>query len=62
MSKYCENCGCSLRYGICTNCLEELYIHDYQSEYISDPLSNDFLEKIGQQRKELKERKRVSDE
>lgn len=26
MTKYCENCGCAIRSGYCTNCQEEAYI------------------------------------
>lgn len=29
---YCENCGCKVYNGACTNCHEELYILDQYAE------------------------------
>lgn len=32
MKTYCENCGCAVYDGRCTNCDEELYILDQYDE------------------------------
>lgn len=32
MSNYCEDCGCKVYNGRCTNCHEELYILDQYEE------------------------------
>jgi len=56
--KCCEDCGCKIYGGICSNCHEELYIIENQSEYIDTPLSNDFLKKAKKQRRALNERQR----
>lgn len=32
MADYCEDCGCKVYNGICTNCHEELYIEDQYYE------------------------------
>lgn len=50
MSK-CENCGSTLRSGICTNCQEELYIWDYQMEdQDKQKASKEFKDKVEEQR------------
>lgn len=54
---YCNDCGCKTSNGICSNCHEELYIVEYQGEYIDFDLSDEFLEKVEQQRKEIKDGK-----
>ena len=58
----CSNCGCRTNNGVCSNCQEEYYILENQSEYIEGPLSNDFIEKAKKQEKEVrrerKEKKR----
>ena len=51
---HCENCGCKKREGICTNCHEELYIMDYQSEFIDFPLSDEFIKKAKEQKEEIR--------
>lgn len=56
MGRYCENCGCLLSGGICSNCQEELYIIENQSEYIEKPLSEEFMRKANEQKEELKRR------
>ncbi len=55
----CEDCGCRTSGGICSNCQEELYIIEYQHEYVDLPLSNDFQNKAKEQKQYLKERKRL---
>ena len=51
----CENCGTKLSHGICPNCQEELYIVEEQYEDLG-PLSDAFVEKVRQQRKEVQQR------
>ena len=53
----CEDCGCKIYDGICSNCHEELYISEYQTEFIDFPLSDEFLEKVKESRQILKEAK-----
>lgn len=49
----CEDCWCGLRNWICTNCHEEYYIANSQSEYISEPLSDEFRAKVDESAKIL---------
>lgn len=49
----CENCGCGLHNGICSNCHEESYILTYQSDGIDFPLSDEFIEKANSQDGEI---------
>jgi hypothetical protein len=49
---YCDDCGTKLSGGICPNCQEELYIFENQHEDLP-PLSDEFSEKVKQQRKEV---------
>lgn len=37
MSDYCSDCGCGRMNGICSNCQNELYILEYQTEFIEEP-------------------------
>lgn len=54
---YCNDCGLqAVSNGICSNCQEELYIIEFQSEWI-DELSDEFVETANQQRTYLRERK-----
>ncbi len=55
--KECEDCGCKLINGICTNCHEELYINDYQMPEFPMEVSNEWNEKVKQQRHELEAKK-----
>ena len=55
--KCCEDCGCKIYGGICSNCQEELFIIENQSEFIYTPLSDDFLEKAKKQRRTLNEQR-----
>ena len=55
--KTCEDCGCRLREGLCTNCQEELYIYLYQLPEIDDPdfvVSEEFMETVREQRQQEK--------
>lgn len=53
MSK-CENCGCILEDGICSNCHEELFILTYQSDDIIEPVSDEFIRKAEEQKEEIR--------
>ena len=50
----CLNCGCYLNSGICSNCQEELYIFENQFDDLPESISDDFVEKIKEQRATLK--------
>jgi hypothetical protein len=52
-SNYCADCGCRTSNGICSNCQEELYILEFQSEWIDGPLSDEFMTTAREQRKYL---------
>ncbi len=56
MSNYCPDCGSRTGGGICSNCQEELWILENQSEYI-DEVSQEFADKAKEQQKELNKRK-----
>lgn len=52
---YCEDCGCKVFSGKCTNCHEELYILE-QYEELNMPLPNDdteFMQKVYEQQKQV---------
>lgn len=55
MPKYCDNCGCKVYSGRCTNCHEELYILDqYYDQGMKLPDKNsDFMKKVYDQEKDL---------
>ena len=59
--KTCENCGCRLSNGICSNCNEELYILEYQVPYIDEPIkfSDEFLQKADKDYIEVQKRKEL---
>jgi hypothetical protein len=54
MSNYCPDCGCKVYGGICSNCQEELYIFENQNEFLPESLSDEFAEKVKEQREFLK--------
>ena len=56
MSERCENCGCILEAGICSNCHEELFIMTFQNEDIKYPLSDEFQDKAAKQSAEIEGR------
>lgn len=49
----CENCGCRVYNGVCTNCHEETYILETQSEDMTYPISDEFMQKVAEQRPEV---------
>ena len=51
----CPDCGCGTSNGVCSNCQEELYIIENQSEYIIEPLSDDFSRRARQQQEYIRE-------
>ena len=60
MLSYCLDCGCKMSSGICSNCHEELYIIENQSEFITHPLSDEFTDNVAIQRKQVNLRIRES--
>lgn len=57
MSNYCPDCGGKTSAGVCSNCQEELYILENQSEYIEE-VSPEFAEKAEEQQRELDRRRK----
>jgi len=55
MSIKCDDCGCYLLGGVCENCDEELFIFENQYEYLPEELSDDFSNKVKEQRESLNE-------
>lgn len=55
--KTCEDCGTRMYSGICSNCQEELYLVENQSDGITEPLSQEFLAKVDEQKQLLEDRK-----
>lgn len=47
MSRHCENCGCAIRSGYCTNCQEEAYIAFVQAPEMD--FSREFMDKAWEQ-------------
>lgn len=47
MRKHCENCGCAIHSGYCTNCQEEAYIAFVQAPEME--FSREFMEKAWEQ-------------
>lgn len=59
MPNYCEDCGCKVFSGRCTNCHEELYILDQYYEQdipLPDPKS-EFMQKVYKQEMEIANKK-----
>lgn len=54
---HCEDCGCKVYGGICSNCQEEHFIIENQYEYIDFPLSDEFLQKAKEQKQLLEDKK-----
>jgi hypothetical protein len=50
MASYCSDCGCKTDRGICSNCQEELYILQNQSDDIFLPVSETFAKKAREQK------------
>ena len=57
MNNYCEDCGCKMYSGRCTNCHEELYILDQYDELNMKYPDEDsgFMQKVREQQKEVSE-------
>lgn len=53
MASHCENCGCKIYSGYCTNCQEEAYIAFVQAPEME--FSDPFMELAFQQDKEASE-------
>ena len=55
MPNYCEDCGCKVYSGRCTNCNEELYILDqyYEQEMKLPDEDSDFMNKVNEQQKSI---------
>lgn len=52
MSSYCDDCGQrAVSHGVCSNCQEELYILENQSEFIEEPLSDEFMDEAARQQR-----------
>jgi hypothetical protein len=51
---YCSKCGTKLSDKICPNCQEELYIYETQYEYMYEPVSENFMNKVYLQSEENK--------
>jgi len=51
---YCDDCGTRFSSGICPNCKEELYIFETQYEDLPETLSQEFINKVKQQKAEVK--------
>lgn len=49
---YCNDCGCRMSEGICSNCHEELWIVEYQGEFLPK-MSEEFAEKAESQRRSI---------
>lgn len=58
MAKQCENCGCAIRSGYCTNCQEEAYIAFVQAPEMD--FSEDFMRKAWQQDSERSSKQEAS--
>ena len=50
---HCDDCGTKLSGGICPNCSEELYIFIEQNEYLPENLSDEFVDKVKEQKEKL---------
>lgn len=58
MSSYCHDCGeRACNRGVCSNCQEELYILENQSDVIDEPLSDEFMKTAGEQQRYLDQRR-----
>ena len=52
---YCEDCGCKVYSGRCTNCNEELYIRDqyYEQNMPLPDKETEFMQKVREQEKQV---------
>ena len=58
----CEDCGCKVYSGRCTNCHEELFIVDQYIEQDMELPSEDteFMKKVREQQKDIKHERRIN--
>jgi hypothetical protein len=56
---YCPDCGGRTSSGVCSNCQEELYILNEQSEWLTEGVSEEFAAKATEQKEELRRRERL---
>lgn len=54
--KTCTDCGTNLSSGMCPNCSEELFIFTEQYEYLPDHISDEFMDKVKDQKEKEKRR------
>lgn len=59
MANNCEDCGCRVYSGKCTNCHEELYIvEQYAEQGMNLPKENtEFMKRVREQEKSINEKK-----
>lgn len=58
----CVDCGCRLsRSGVCSNCHEELYILEEQSEFV-EQISPEFKAKAEEQKRTIEEARKWQEE
>jgi len=50
---FCQNCGCQVYNGACTNCHEEIYIEQQYNELLV-PVPKIIKEKADKQKKQIK--------
>lgn len=54
MGNYCDECGCRIYGGICSNCCEELYIIENQADALDGvEFSEEFRAAAAEQRERL---------
>ncbi len=54
MSEYCDDCGCKVYSGACTNCHEEVYIADQHLEFGTyGNCSDEFKDKVESQERDI---------
>ena len=61
MTDYCEDCGCKVYSGQCTNCHEELYILDQYYE-LDMPLpdeDSEFMKKANECRADVERKQQI---
>lgn len=58
MSATCADCGTRLREGRCGNCHEELVIFEDQNEFLPPNVSDEFMQKVVEQRQQINNREK----
>lgn len=59
---HCANCGTKMSDGFCPNCEEEAFIHETQSEFLPDGISDEFRRLVEDQNAEKKRRAKLSED